>query len=441
MPVGKELKEKIFRYTDTVSGRPIARLTSYLGHSNLLYFTDPYWIDEGSFVFCSDRDGFSNLFRYDLEGGRVIQLTDLVPPEGEDFGPNGAYRTLGYTWKKKGRHYFWYGPVLYELELENGKIEALYEAEPGWSPQGFMVSVSADGKRLFTGIRQGRTTATEAARLPRYDKSPDYYTTFETRPLSRIISVDIEGGRIKTVWEEENFLTLVNAIPRRPNLLTVCHEGPWAKVEQRIWGLDTETGRVWKIRPQEGPDRAAIGHEYWFADGDHVGYHGRRLPGEETHFVGFCAWDNSSCTEYDFLPHCSHVGGRDGDLFILDGRPANVQPWFTSDRRPYIMLVRRKPGNTGGPVALPLSSAGNGVSGVSAREPGFSAATAEYGAGLYEGPRVLALHRSTFNGQFAHPHAALTPDGTKVIFTSDMEGYSQIYLAEIGDFETLPPVP
>lgn len=407
MPIGKQWKEKVKTYKDPISGISVTRLTSYLGHSSCLYFTDPFWIDQGrAFIFSSDRDGCSNLFRYDLQDGIVTQLTDFPMPDSPD---SGLRRFGGYTWAKTNKHYFWNDRDLLELDLQTCRLRTAYRVDDGWSCLGVSVSVSADGRNLFFGQRKQSYIEKPAVG---FDKPPEYLKTFEEPPLSRIVALAIEEGCARTLFEERSFITHVNANPVRPELLTYCHEGPWARIDQRIWGLDVGTGRTWKIRPQEGPNAAAIGHEYWFEDGIHIGYHGRRLPGEAVHFIGYCSYDNAVCVEYDFLPHSSHVGGRNADLFIVDGRPANVQPWFPSDRSPYIMLIRRRPG-----------------------------ARAEEGAAGYEGPRVLALHRSTFNGQYAHPHASLAPDGRRVIFTSDMEGYAQIYLAEIGDFESLPEVP
>jgi len=43
----------------------------------------------------------------------------------------------------------------------------------------------------------------------------------------------------------------------------------FAKVDNRIWGLDLTTGKNWTIRP------ALPG--YWLADGERIGYHGRSV--------------------------------------------------------------------------------------------------------------------------------------------------------------------
>ena len=83
MAKGQIYDDGAFSYVDSGSGRMVHRLTNYRGHSNHLYFTDPCWVNGGrSFVFVSDRDGTSNLFRYDFpegyaSGGTITQLTDL----------------------------------------------------------------------------------------------------------------------------------------------------------------------------------------------------------------------------------------------------------------------------------------------------------------------------------------------------------------------------
>lgn len=38
------------------------------------------------------------------------------------------------------------------------------------------------------------------------------------------------------------------------------------------FGMNIDTGEVWKIR--EGEPNQFAGHEYWHADGLHIGYHG-----------------------------------------------------------------------------------------------------------------------------------------------------------------------
>ena len=61
-----------------------------------------------------------------------------------------------------------------------------------------------------------------------------------------------------------------------------------------------------------------------------------------------------------------------------------------------------------------------------------------YRRSLFEGPHVLALHRGSFHVQILHVHPRFSPDGKQVLFTADPDGYGNLYLANVTDFEDLP---
>ena len=56
----------------------------------------------------------------------------------------------------------------------------------------------------------------------------------------------------------------------------------------------------------------------------------------------------------------------------------------------------------------------------------------------YVGPKILAYHRSTFNDQYAHCHPRFTPDGKYVLYSTDLTSYANMYLVEVGDYDSLP---
>src|SRR5690625_5725809 len=74
------------------------------------------------------------------------------------------------------------------------------------------------------------------------------------------ISINTSGSRV--IFEEENFVTHINTSPKLPNIITFCHEGPWQLVDHRIWGLDINSGEVWKIRERTETSEM-VGHEFW----------------------------------------------------------------------------------------------------------------------------------------------------------------------------------
>jgi oligogalacturonide lyase len=217
---------------------------------------------------------------------------------------------------------------------------------------------------------------------------------FAKRPFTQIVRINVETGEQEVIHEDKRYMGHVNTSPTQPQLLTYCHEGPWAGIDQRMWGLDINTGQTWKIRPQD--ETLAIGHEYWFADGEHIGYHGRPRSGQGNHVFGHIKWDNSEWVEVNFPFHSTHFHSLDESMMVGDGTPA-----FRDNAKPYIQLFK-------------------------------------WDGEQYVGPKILTFHRSTFNDQHAHCHPRFTPDGKSILYTSDLTAYSNMYLVEIGDFDELP---
>lgn len=49
----------------------------------------------------------------------------------------------------------------------------------------------------------------------------------------------------------------------------------------------------------------------------------------------------------------------------------------------------------------------------------------------------LCMHDSSFYFQNSHPHPCFTPDRKHVLYASDIEGYINLYLADIPDYDSL----
>ncbi|MBX2997579.1 MAG: PD40 domain-containing protein [Caldilineaceae bacterium] len=381
MSKGRIFHDPQFRYIDNVSNREILRLTDYLGHSNHFYFTDPCWFNHNrSFLFTSDRENQSNLFRYDLDGGKITQVTDL----------QGKGRPGGCVSEVNNAVYFWWQNDLIELKLDTLAERIIRTAERPMLPAG-RANPTADGQYICTMLVEEQPQDKPRVSFA-YSRFVEF---FETKPFTQIVRIDMNSGAQEVIHEDRRYMGHVNTSPALPNLLTYCHEGPWARIDQRIWGLDIHSGKTWKIRPQDG-DNYAVGHEYWFADGERIGYHGRPRDGQGNHVFGHIKWDNSDHIEVNFPFHSTHFHSLDESMMVGDGTPA-----FRTDAQPYIQLFR-------------------------------------WDGERYVGPRILAYHRSTFNDQHAHCHPRFTPDGKSILYTSDLTAYSNMYLVEMGDFEELP---
>jgi oligogalacturonide lyase len=268
------------------------------------------------------------------------------------------------------------GRELLRIDLKSGEVRPIYRIPDGF--KNHIVSISADGKYAYTSVYEN------SPEKRRGNSLHDYYVS---HPLSKIERIALDGSGSKTIFEENNFIAHVNASPKDPMKLTFCHEGDWRRVDHRLWTLDLATGNVNKLH--ECADGESIGHEYWFANGERVGYHGHK---NGRAILGAVNFDGTDDVSFDFPFPTGHIFSFDQNLIVGDGSRDNA----------YMRLWR-------------------------------------LGEDGYEQPRALCFHGSSSKNQDAHPHPRLTPDGKSVLYTSDVSGNNQIYLAEIpDDIEKLP---
>ena len=378
MTVGRIWSGETSEYTDPLSGVAVRRLTAYRGHSHHFYFTNPGWYDGGArLLISSDRENRTHLFGLELATGEMTQLTDLDPlplPREVEF----LRACVSHT---RDEAYYWYGLDLVALDLQTLRSRVLYRMEGDWDVS--MINCSADGRHLYASISEDLSDRFRVDYLRGY---VGFRETWEARPQSRIVKVAVDGGDGETIFEERYWIGHVNTSPTRSDLLTFCHEGPWNEVDNRIWGMNADSGDVWTIRAREADE--SVGHEYWHADGERVGYHGRNRDG--TQFLGHAHYDDSDRVEVSFLGQTGHIHSNTPELIVGDGGRV-VRLWRSN------------------------------------------------GAG-YDGPRALCRHDSSMKIQQLHVHPRFDAAGRYVIFTSDVSGYGDVYQVEVPSFESLPAI-
>jgi len=367
-------------YRDRVSGLTVRQLTNYKGHSYHTYFTNSGWYDGGKrLIFGSDRANETNLFSVDLTTGAITQVTHFPRVPGEDMV--NALQDVCVN-PNRNEAYFWLKRDLIALDLHSGAHRIIYHAAEGLLHHSN--SCTADGQFICTCLAEDLSDRIEMDLSHGFIGFEEYFTA---RPHCQILRVAVDGSRSDIMHEEDCWIGHVNPSPTHPQLLSFCHEGPWNLVDQRIWGFDLNTGRAWKIRPTEKGD--ALGHEYWLADGESLGYHG--CVGGKNLF-GFVRYDNTGHEEFPMDHGSDHYFSNDRNLIISDG-PGGVDQ---------VVLFRRKDGAIGA-------------------------------------PRTLCQHRSSRHVQITHVHPRLTADSRQVLFTSDRSGYGNLYLVDIPeDVESLP---
>ncbi len=377
MAKGTNFKPEWRDLTDPETGIQIKQLTDYKAHSHHLYFTNPGWYDDGKkLLFGSDRCNQTNLFSIDLESGEITQLTDLDPAKA-DF----LFASLNPC---RPEVYFWHERALVALDLHTLEERRLYQIPDGYAFN--MTNVSADGKFVCTGIYEDLSSRFAVDLLHGYVGFEQYW---EAMPHSQILCISTDDGSTDVVFEENYWIGHVNTSPKLPHIITYCHEGPWDKVDHRIWGMNLQNGQTWHIRPSGGGEQA--GHEYWFADGEHIGYHGQYTNGEA--FYGCIRYDNSEQAEASFPGGSMHFHSNDLQFIIGDGGRDN----------PHLLLWRFQDGH-------------------------------------FEGPRQILTHHGTFQIQQLHVHPRFSPDGKHILFTADSTGYGQLYWVKTPDFELLPEI-
>ncbi|MGI5893884.1 MAG: oligogalacturonate lyase family protein [Candidatus Merdivicinus sp.] len=379
MPVGKKWSSEMREFFDPKTGAKIQKLTNYRCNSHHLYFTNNCWYDHHTkFVFVSERDNRINLCSMDMNTYEITQLTDL-PEIGLKY--DGDLQ-CSFVDGVRNKAYFRYGKELFSLDLMNFETRLLYQIPDGYVAS--MISCKDDCPYVYTSIYQDLSNLFP---IDLHHQYVGFEEIWAHHPHSQIIQIQADGSGHRYIFEEYSWIGHVNLSPTDDTKLTYCHEGPWYKVDNRIWGLDVATGKNWMIRPRTSGE--SVGHEYWYEDGIHIGYHGQY--DDDNKVIGVVRFDNTENEEERFNFFTGHIFSRDKQLIVGDGGQ-------------YIRLWK------------------------------FDGK--EYGQ-----PKALAYHNSSMKQQEAHPHPRITPDGKHVMFSTDKCGYINIYLAEIPDnLEELPDI-
>lgn len=367
-------------YQDRVSGVTVHRLTSYLGHSNHAYFTNNGWWDGNKrLLFNSDRANASNLFSIEIETGEISRLTDFQPgdPISSHFSNDvNPVRPEVYYERQDG---------LYALHLETLEHRLLYQAPEGFHIHGGLVG--AAGKYVYAVLMEDLSDRIYANLSASYVGMRDI---FEAKPDCRIMRIDTERAGGEEIWQEYCWIGHVNPSPTKANLLTFCHEGQWNLVDHRIWVMDLDKGTPDPIRPRR-VEGEKIGHEYWFANGEQIGYQVHEP--DHRSFFGFVRYDGTGEMEAPCVPFPSpdHIHSNDFHLIASDSGKA-------------IKLYR-------------------------------------YNGTDFDSARVLCMHDGSFFYGSHHPHPRFTADGKQILFNSNVSGYCNLYMADIPeDVTALPAV-
>ena len=373
-------------FQDRISGATVWQLTDYKGHSEHPYFTDDGWYDNGRrMLFLSDRENARNLFSIEIESGEISRLTDMRPEPVSLRCPMHVNHILDET-------YYLYKGCVYAINLSTLDTRPLYIVPPGFNFGG--ARPTGDGKYVVAGLSEDLSASVKSNLAAGYIGFKEIFTA---KPDCRIVRIDLANNKAEEVWQEKSWVGHINPSLTKGNLLSFCHEGPWDLVDHRIWVLDLDTGKAVKFRERR-EENEMVGHEYWFADGEHVGYQVHSPPkrdspaGEgQVSYFGFARYDGTGQVEAQAVrvPGPDHVHSLDFNFVVSD--------------------------------------TGKSIKGY------------KYNGKSFDGPRIIAMHDGSFDWGAHHPHPSVTGDGKNVVYNSTASGYCNIYMTAIpDDFYALP---
>lgn len=347
------------RRQDSQTGHSFDVVSGGIGNNTHIYFNRANFTgDSQHLIFRSDRTGSWQIYAYNIGGRRLRRLTEAaLDPGRPSIDP--CRPLLYYT----------QGCEVRRLNIETLDDEAVYRHP---TPEGgtfLLMDISGDGQYL--GFME----------IGPYDKAKDgtadFVRRFEARPLSSFWVATADGAKVWKVHEEKRHLQHLLFCPTDPTTLMYCHEGPWDRVEQRLWLMRWDGTQIRPLRYQETPD-LAIGHEYWCPDGRHVDYV-RRCKGRPT---AVCRIDTLSGRETVLTLHgyCHFICDRTGTLIV-------------GDDAEYVTLLDVPTGTLT--------------------------------------PLVRHNQELTIANTLYHPHPAFSPDGTLIVFCRrDEQGRNDVCLME-----------
>ena len=116
-----------------------------------------------------------------------------------------------------------------------------------------------------------------------------------------------------------------NTSPSDPDLLTFCHEGPWTRVQHRVWSYHVPSGKAVPVGPAPTA-KACVGHEYWLADGSGMAFHG--YDDEARPCLGIIDAYSHEWTRWPQATKSKHTHSIDGHTFVGDGDTAFPNLWL-----------------------------------------------------------------------------------------------------------------
>jgi oligogalacturonide lyase len=354
---------------DEHTGARLWQITAADAMHHHFYFTNPSWPDDQrELYFVSYRSGHPNLFAAAETTGEITQLNNRV-----DLNP------FSPTVTRDGRRlYFSARDCVVELDRETLRERVV--AQFGGAKLG-NCSLNSAGTRLAIGVR-----------LPK---------------ACRLALIELSSGQTRFLIEKSE-VGHIQFCPTDDTILE--YSGP---PDARIWTIRADGSADRNLYTQQPGEW--IVHESWLGSGDEIIF---------THWpraLRAISRDGTSLRTIAAFNAWHASGDRSGCRIVADTNHPDIGLQLINARsgeRRTLCHPRATNRGTQWAFATPARGAGIDTSIIRGDQPELDRPpTSEDAASVY-GP------------QWSHPHPAFSPDGPRIVFTSDRNGWSQVYVVQ-----------
>lgn len=333
-------------------------------------------------------------------GARIRQMTDHPSISHNLYFSNPSWtpdgRTILFTSYRSGR------PNLFKMDEDSGEMVQLTDAE-GFG--GFSACPARDGRRVFYHLG-GQVRAVDAetfgetvladfpgGQVGGCSLSADggrLVTALRRNGRSAVVAVNTDGSGHRIVTEPPRVVGHVQVCPADPDLILYSSD-----INQRMWLVRTDGTDLGPLHRHDKTEW--ITHETFLGPSDevifvHWPFALKAIRAGETQaprvVAGFNVWHPSP--------------SPDGSRIVCDTTCPDIG----------LRLIDPRTG-AHRPLCAPRSS--NGGTQWTHRIPA-------------DDDRARA---DTYGPQWSHPHPSFSPDGKRVIYTSDRTGTSQVYIVDV----------
>lgn len=361
---------------DSLTGVELIQLTDSQGDTYHPYFTKTLIDAENEYMLvASNRTGAWQLYTLRFQDGQMVQLTDS----------DNIYVFSSVLDMHKHKVYYFAGRTLKSVRLDNLEEEELMRIPYGFRPSD--LSITNDGGVLAFSYIEEIEASTQTSVI--YSEMRERH--FQ-RPMSVVIRFDIEKKSAFVVWGEREWISHVNISPVDSNLILFCHEGPWHLVH-RLWTARIDLDHVAPLIDQRrGLEK--IGHEFFTASG--------RI-----------------AAQYSCRDHLSENFNRHGDIFVNADGSDERRYYYPYTRPGHVQMNYEETLGVGDRAHISLDMKEHNRNYISLLK--YEDKHIEVG--------LLCKHGSSWTSQVSHPHPLFTRDDQHIIFSSDMVGKTNVYIA------------